>query len=528
MAQESKDHKEIKYESEARAALLRGAEIMADTVGKSYGPKGRNLIIEKTYGRPLVTRDGVTISKEVYSKLRDENMGMQLLNEASEATVKAVGDGTSATVVLTYNIMKLAHQQIAAGKNPMELKDTILKDSRVLIDRVNELSREVKKGQLEQVATVSSGDPGFGKLIAEAVEQVGSDGGIITQRSAMADVDKTNVDGYYIQPGYTALSSGKMELSDAYVIVSAKRITTGSEVIKLINKVLARYWKEHGMQPGTPPNEPLNIFFYGEFEGDAYESINANIQQQKFLGALVKSPLQGGDMAPQYLNDLAVYTGGRLINQSDKLDDLDDSYIGKAEKIRVTSKEAIVFGGEASPEDVTIYTNVIKERIAKEENDAIAEKLKERVSKIEGKIAIFRIGGATDTEREEREFRIDDAIQATKAASRGGVVAGAGSTLIELSKCNISDIWKDALRNTYKKLLTNAALPAEVKLNEVLASNYPMGFNLRESGELVDVVKGGILDPTLVVENVIKNSAATAGNAVSVGALITFVDREVK
>src|ERR1039458_698975 len=262
MAQDAKDHKIITFDEEARNALLRGAKLMSETVGKSYGPRGLNAIIEKSYGRPMITRDGVTISKEVYSEVRDENMGMQLLNEASEATVRAVGDGTSATVVLTYNVMEPAHQLIAAGHNPMDLKDLILKDSRVLIDRVNELSKPVKKGQLEQGATVPSGDAGFGKLIAEAVEQIGADGGIITQKSAMADVDKTNVDGYYMQPGYTALSSGNMELADAYVIVTAKRITTGSEVIKLVNRVLQRYWSDHSMQADTPPQELINIFFY--------------------------------------------------------------------------------------------------------------------------------------------------------------------------------------------------------------------------------------------------------------------------
>jgi chaperonin GroEL len=528
MAQTEKDHRVLTYDKDARSALLKGAREMSNAVGVSYGPRGLNAVVEKSYGRPMVTRDGVTISKEVYSKVRDENMGMQLLNEASEATVRAVGDGTSATVILTYNLLELAHQEIAAGKHPMELKDEILKDSRVLTKKLDELSKPVSTGQLEHVATVSSGDSGFGKLIAEAVEQVGADGGIITQKSAIADVDKTDVDGYYIQPGYTALSAGKMELSDAYVVVSAKRITTGSEVIKLVNRVLERFWSDKNMQPGTPPNELLNIFFYGEFEGDAYESINANIQQQKFLGAIVKSPLQGGDMASQYLEDLAVYTGGKLIRQADKLDDVDFSYIGKAEKIRATNKEAIIFGGDAAQEDVENYASVIKERIAKEESDAISEKLKERVSKLEGKIAIFRIGGANETQREEREFRIDDAIQATKAAARGGVVAGAGTTLIELSKCDVGKLWKQSLRNTYAKLLTNAALPAEVKLHEVEQAGYPMGYNLRKDDQLIDVIKDGVLDPTLVVEQVVINSAATAADAVSAGLLITFVDREEK
>lgn len=526
MAQSPKDHKVIIFDKEAREALLRGAAIMAKTVGKSYGPKGQNLVIEKTYGRPIVTRDGVTISKEVYSEIRDENMGMQLLNEAAEATVRNVGDGTSATVVLTYNLLNIAYQQIAAGLDPMELKKIILDDKDILVDRIYELSQPSKKGQLEQVATISSGDNDFGKLIAEAVEQVGHDGGIITQKSTISNVDKTNVDGYYITPGYSALSSGKIELSDAYVIVSAKRITTGSEIIKLVNKVLERYWHDKNLQPGTPPNEMFNILFYGEFEGDAYESIGLNVQQGKFLAAIVKSPLQGGSMASQYLEDLAIYTGGKLISQVDRLDDITPDYIGKAEKARVNGKEAIIFGGEAASEDVAAHIALLKDQIDKEESDAISEKFKERVSKLEGKISIFRIGGANETQREEREFRIDDAIQATKAAAKGGIVAGAGSTLVELSRCSIHKVWVEALRETYKKLLSNAALPAEVKLNQVLESSYPLGFNLKKDDKLVDVIKEGILDPTLVLENIIENSAATAADAISAGAVITFKTKE--
>lgn len=528
MAQEERDTRKVRFGSEARTALLKGSKQMSDTVGLSYGPKGLNVIIEKTYGRPMITRDGVTISKEVYSKVRDENMGMQLLNEAAETTVKAVGDGTTQTVVLAHSLLDEAHKHIAAGVNPMELKEIILRDSYILLDRLSNLTKQVKKGQLEQVATVSSGDEGFGRLIAEAVEQVGADGGIITQKSAILDVDKTSVDGYYMSPGYTALSSGKLELADAYIIVSSKRITTGAEIVKLVNKVIVRFYADRNLQPGTQINEPLSIFFYGDFEGEAYDVINANISQQKFLGAVVKSPMNGGDMLPQYLNDLAVYTGGRLISAADKLDDIDESYIGRAEKIRATNKEAIVFGGEGIVEDIQAHATVLKDAIAKEDNAAVLEKLKERLSKLGGKIAIFRVGGANDTQREEREFRIDDAIEATKAASRGGVVAGAGTTLIELSKCGVSELWKTALENTYKRLLANANPNngVDVELNRVLNSKYPNGFNLRQGFELIDVIEAGVLDPSLVVENVVQNAAATAADLVSVGAVITFVDKK--
>lgn len=528
MAQERKDTKVIKFDQEARSALLRGAKTMADTVGLSYGPKGRNVIIEKSYGRPMITRDGVTISKEVYSEVRDENMGMQLLNEAAESTVRAVGDGTTQTVVLTYQLIEGGQQLIAAGKNPMDVKDLILKDSYKLLDRVKELSQEVEKGQLEQVAAVSSGDEALGKLIAEAVEKVGSDGGIITQRAPIASVDRTYADGYYQSQGFNAIESGKKELSTPYVVVSSKQISTGPEVIKLVNVVVEKLKEDGKIGPNGAPTEPFSIAFFGEFEGLAYDTIIANVSKGVFDGVVIKSPMQGGDMAPQYLEDIALYCGARMVTKSDKLEDLDASYVGKAEKITATNSESTIFGGEGAKEDIDKRLADIKDRIAKEEIDAISEKLKERVSKLEGKIAIFRIGGANDTEREEREFRIDDSIQASKAAAQSGIVAGGGATLVELSKCDVSGLWQDALQNTFRKLVDNAALPADVKLNELLASTYPHGFNLRKGPELVDVIAAGVVDPTKVVEQIVLNAASTAANSVSVGAVITFTDREVK
>lgn len=526
MAQDQKDDRKITYNQEARQALLDGAREMADVVGISYGPKGLNVLVEKSYGRPMLTRDGVTISKEAYSKVRDKNMGMQLLNEAAEATVRNVGDGTTQTIILGHQLIELGHQQIAAGINPMEIRDTIIKDSYTLLDRLHEIKQNVKKGQLKQVASVSSGDASLGQLIAEAVETVGPDGGIITQRAPISDVDRTYVDGYYMQQGFTAIESGKKELSNPYILVSAKPINTGADIVKLVNKVVEAELKSKGLPPGSQLTEPLSIAFFGEFEGLAYETIKANVVKGIFDGVIVKSPMQGGDMASQYLEDLAIYTGGKLITPADRLDELDVSYVGKAERVGCTNMETTIFGGEASGEDLDKRKAELKDRIGTEESDPIVERLKERLSKLEGKIAIFRIGGANDTEREEKEFRIEDAIQATKAAAADGVVAGGGTTLVELSKCDVGDLWKEALQNTYKRLLSNAALPAEVKLHEVLASTYPQGFNLRKSTDLIDVIADGVLDPSLVVQNVIENAASTAGSAVTVGAVITFVDRK--
>lgn len=527
MAQDKKDHKRVVFGEEARVAVLKGAREMSEAVGMSYGPKGRNILIEKSYGRPVVTRDGVTISKEVYSEVRDENMGMQMLNEAAETTVRNVGDGTTQTVLLAYQLLQLGMNKVASGVNPMEVKQEILEDSYKVLDNLETMKKPVKKGQLQQVASVSSGDEALGQLIAEAVETVGPDGGLITEKAPILDVDRTYVNGYYMQQGFTAINSGKKELENPYVVISNKIISSKVDAVELITKIAQVAHRDQGINdPQTPLTEPLRIAFFGEIEGDAYNIFVANITQGTFDGTITKTPPMG-DMGVQYLEDLAIYCGGKAIAGGESLSKIDDSYIGKAEKVTCTNVDTTIFGGQASEEDLNKRKADLKDRIKKEEIDAIAEKLKDRLAKLENKIAVFRIGGATDTEREEREFRIEDSIQASRAAASSGVVTGGGMTLLKLSQTEfVGDIFKNSLQNVFKKLMENAALPADVKLNEALSAPEGFGFNLRESPELVDLVKSGILDPYLVVKEVVKNAASTAANAVSLGAVITFIDRD--
>lgn len=529
MSQEKKDHKRISFGEEARNAVLKGAKDMAEAVGMSYGPKGRNVLIEKSYGRPIITRDGVTISKEVYSEVRDENMGMQALNEAAETTVRNVGDGTTQTVLLTYQLLQLGMNKVAAGVNPMEVKQEILDDSYKVLDNLETLRKDVKKGQLRQVATVSSGDEALGQLIAEAVETVGPDGGLITEKAPISDVQRTYVNGYYMQQGFTAINSGKKELENPYIVISNKIISSKVDAVELITKIAQTAHRDQGIADlNTPLNEPLRIAFFGDIEGDAYNIFIANITQGVFDGTITKTPPMG-DMGVQYLEDLAVYCGGKAIAGGEVLGKIDDSYIGKAEKVTCTNVDTTIFGGQSNKEDLEKRKADLKDRIKNEEIDALAEKLKDRLAKLENKIAVFRIGGATDTEREEREFRIEDSIQASRAAASSGIVTGGGMTLLKLSQTDsIGDVFKNALQNVFKKLMENAALPADVKLNEALQAPEGHGFNLRKNGELVDLVKSGILDPYLVVKEVIKNASATAANMVSMGALITFIDRDAE
>ena len=515
--QDKKDNKLVYYGEEARNHLIDGARELYDAVTTTYGIKGLNVLIEKTYGRPMLTRDGVTVAKEVYFSDRPKNMGAQLLSEASQNTNRIAGDGTTATVALTYNLLKEANQAVAAGKNPMEVRDQITKDSQVLLNKIDELAEPVGKGQLEQVATISSGDPALGKLIAGAVEYVGRDGGLITEKAHVAGVEREYVEGYYIQKGFTALTDGKKELNDCLVIISAKRISSAIDALELLQTTAQATQLKDGAK--------LRIAFIGEFEGEAYQTIVANIIQGNIDAIVVGSP-STGDMGTQYLEDIAIYTGGKVIAEGDNIKNFNAEYIGQAKRVVTTQSTTSIFDGVRDEELYQARLAELQARVKAEENEVIAEKIRDRLAKLQGKIALFRIGGATDTEREEKEFRVEDAIQSTRAAHSQGVVAGGGITLVELSKLDVSPIFKNALTNTFKKLLNNAGLSADVKLNEVLASTYPMGFNLRESDKLVNVIESGVLDPVLVVKQIVENASSIAGNMVTVGVVITFQNKE--
>lgn len=530
MAQDLRDSKRFYFDDDATDNILKGAEIMYKAVSTTYGPRGRNVLIGKPYGRPVITRDGVTVSRDTYLDQDEVNEPMQLLLEASQTTNRVAGDGTTATVCLTYHLMRYAFQRVAAGINPMQVRDEILADALVLRDELKTISTKVKKGQLEQVATVSSGDPLLGKLIAEAVEHVGPDGGIITEKAPISGVDREYVDGYYMQQGFTAIETGKKTVETPYVVVCSKPIGAGVDALELVQKVINKAYRDKGLVDGNgnpllqqPLGEPLRIAFFGEVEGDAYNTIIANIQKGVFDGVVIKTPPMG-DMGVQYLEDLAIYTGGKSIKAAQTIASVDDSYIGRADKVTSTTLDTVIFGGQHSDEDLSARLAEIKDRLSTEEIDAIAEKLRDRISKLENKIAKFRIGGATETEKEEKEFRIEDAIQSTRAAAAYGVVAGGATTLVQLSRnSDIQPLFSKALEACFLKLMENAALPGEVKLHEINQAPINYGFNLRgDTSKPVDMIKAGILDPTLVVDQILENAASNAALAVTLGLIITI------
>lgn len=518
MAQEKKDGRIVVLGDDARANLVEGARKLYETVSASYGPKGRNIMVEKTFGKFMLTRDGVTIARETYFDDRGINMGTQILMEASETTNRIAGDGTSATVVLGYHLMRRGVQAIAAGTHEMDIRDQLLADREVLLKELDQIGKMPTKGQLQQVATVSSGDKALGELIAGAIEHVGVEGGIITEKAYTTGIEREYVDGYYLQSGFTALQEGRKELSDMHVIVTSRAITTGAEVLDLLTKTAET--------TGTKPGVPMRLLFVGNIDGEAYNVIVENINAHTIDAIIIKTPPMFGDMGKQLLEDIAAYADCEPISDTTKLDNFDGKYIGTLKRARASKTDSTLFA-DGLTERAEQRIEYLKSQIENEIVEAILEKLKDRLAKLGGKIALFKIGGATDTSKEEVEFRVEDAINATRAAATSGVVSGGGATLLTLSKSKISETFKGALQDTFKQLLTNAGLAPDVYLFNLDEAPAGFGYDLRKGdGKQVNMVANGILDPKLVVEQVIINATQAAADALTTGVQITFIDKE--
>jgi chaperonin GroEL len=346
---------------------------------------------------------------------------------------------------------------------------------------------------------------------------VGTDGGILTEKAPIEDIECEFVDGYYLQSGFQALQAGKKELSNPIVLVAIRRLTSPSEIVELLSNAA----QASGVKPGEIPR----VVFFGNIEDGAYTHI-CNLINQGIIDAIVlKTPPQFGEMGKQLLEDIAAYASCKPITDSDNLRDFSTAYIGSLDKVVANKSESTLFA-DNSTELVTERIALIRSQAETEFVDAILEKLHDRISKLEGKIALFRIGAATDTGREEVEFRVEDAIHATRAAAEHGVVPGGGTTLLAFSKLPISDWYKHALESTFQRLLTNANMPAELTMDAVLKAPVGHGVNLRQGPEVVDLVEVGILDPSLVVEQIIKNATEAVANALTIGGATIFDQKE--
>lgn len=520
---ETKEGRVLYHEDEFRTKFMEGAKAAYNAAAVSYGPKGKNVAVEKGFGHPVYTRDGVTILRDVFFSDRAKNMGTQALIKASEESNQVAGDGSTAVALLTYQLLVNAVQSVAAGNHPMDISDEIIKDSRIILEALEGMAIPVKKGQLEEVATISAGDPLIGQLIAEAIEYVGEDGGILTEKSPTTEISSEYVDGYYLQSGFIALQGGKKELVDPYVIISSKRLSSSADAIELMNGVM----KANNLQQGQMPR----ILFVGNFEDAAYQTIVNTLNASQIDAIIIKTPPMYGELGKYLLEDLAIYANCSPITDNVNLKNFVtmrdgkpySAYIGSVDKVIASKGESTIFAANDT-EAVKTRIEEIKDQIEAEEVPAIAEKLKDRIAKLEGKIALFKIGAPMQQTKEELEFRVEDAINSTRHAFAEGIVPGGGVTMLELSKLGVSDITRKALRATFQQLLINANLPTELKLQEALNAPEGYGYDLKRGDELVDMIKAGVIDPYIVIREVLSHAMAMAAESIKLGLGITFED----
>jgi chaperonin GroEL len=528
-----KENRVIVRDKAARAKILEGARGVYQTVASTYGPRGMNVLIEQTFGRPVVTRDGVTVARAIYFSDRAKNVGAQVITEASETTNRIAGDATSATAVLSGHLLENSYRAIDNGMHPMDVSAILKRDHELILERIEELGSPVSEGQLEQVATVSSGDPLLGRLIAEAIEYVGPDGGIISEKAPVNSVEREYVDGYYIQSGFGALQSGKKELIDPTTVVCIRPVKSRADAFELLENIA----KSLGIQPGS--GVIPRILFIGNIEEDAYVSLVDAINRGVIDGVIITPPPSFGSMAKELLEDIAIYARCQPITDMTNMREFDIRYLGSVARVVSTKVEATIFGDGAS-EDIDVRIADIKEAIKLEVSDLVIERLKDRVAKLEGKIALFRIGAPTDSAKEELEFRVEDAINTTRAAAQSGIVAGGGVTLLEVSKLPISDIYREALRSNLKQLLINANTRhityrkwyefwkprVSVDISELLNAPVGYGINLRKSDDLVDIIKDGVIDAKLAAQQTIINATDSVATLITTDRVIIFEDEE--
>jgi chaperonin GroEL len=507
--------KQLQYGTEARQTVLNGVTKGYEAVSSTYGPSGQNVLQGMAFGDPVLTRDGVTVAKRVILEDRAENDAWSVVRQASEKTNKTAGDGTTATVVLSYNLYKAAHQRVVAGENPMKLKKQLEKDSRKVIDYITSKSVKADKHLLE-VATVSSGDPAIGALVADTMKDIGLEGGITIREQSYPVIDVEKINGYYFNKGFFALNQ-QIDWEKPNILVTQKPLTAAADILPLIRLV------------NTLDEKKLLIV--GEVRGEALQILLANtmaVEDQQgrpvpFEGIVIPPPVYGEE-GKLYMEDIATYIGSTVY--TDASPDFIAAHFGSAERVQVTTDRAIIFTGSGKADAISDRAAQIKGLIDAETDSHHKDALEQRYSKLVGKVAIVNVGAATPTEMEELRFRVEDAIEAVKSAMQDGVVPGGATMLVHASHGDIGiGLFAYAMRETFKKLFANAGESSDYRIKQIDAAKLGYGFNLRDmTEEPIDLSKAGIWDAARAVVQTIENATSAAGALLTVGALVTPYD----
>ena len=524
--------KEIKFGAEARAALERGVNQLADTVRVTLGPKGRNVVLAKPYGAPLITNDGVTIAKEIELEDGFENMGAQLIREVASKTNDVAGDGTTTATVLAQAMVNAGMKNLAAGANPIVLRKGMKKATDKAVEAIASMSKPVEgKEQIAKVAAVSSGDEEVGKLVADAMEKVSKDGVITIEESKTMKTELDLVEGMQLDRGYIsaymATDMDKMEatLDNPYILITDKKISNIQELLPLLEQIV---------QSGSKL-----LIIAEDIEGEALTTLIVNKLRGTFSVAAVKAPGYG-DRRKEMLQDIAILTGGQVISDELGLDlkEATLEQLGRAKSVKVQKESTVIVDGEGDKEAIKARVNQIKGQIEETTSEFDREKLQERLAKLAGGVAVVRVGAATETEMKEAKLRMEDALAATKAAVEEGIIAGGGSAYIHTTKVlqelvdtlegdekTGAQIIMKALEAPLFHIAANAGLEGSVIINKVKESEVGIGFDAYKE-EYVDMVKAGILDPAKVTRSALQNATSVASTLLTTESVVSIIPEE--
>ena len=526
--------KKVFYDDDARRRVLAGAAILYNAVKTTMGPKGRNVIISKSYGSPSVTHDGVTVAKGVdIPEVDDETLGYkvgaELIKQAANKMNDVAGDGTTTVTVLTYHILNEANKLIAAGHNPMQLRRGLESAAHDAVKQLATLSEDIagNKKRVAEVATISAGDAEIGKLIADVIEKVGKEGVVTVEEGQGLNLESEVVEGFTIDRGfvspYFVTDATRMEAvyNKPAIVITDKKVTSVQEFLPLLEKLAGGGKKDL-------------VLIAEDVEGEALATLVLNKLKGVFNTVAVKAPAFG-DRRKDILQDIAILTGGQVITeeQGHTFENVDLSFVGSARKVIVTKDETTIIEGSGNPVEIDARMKQIAAQSSAASSEYDKENLDKRAAALGGKVAVIKVGGATETEIEEKKYRVDDAVAAVKAALDEGIVAGGGVTLINLAndiKVTGNDgaaagaqLLKNALEQPFRILLNNAGLNADEWLPQVRSGKPGYGIDVNNATKLVDMKAVGVVDPARVTKEALQNAASIAGTAMTMGALVVEI-----
>ncbi len=527
--------KVVHFGADARARMLEGVDILADAVKVTLGPKGRNVVIEKSFGAPRTTKDGVTVAKEIELTDKFQNLGAQLVREVASKTADGAGDGTTTATVLAQAIVREGMKAVAAGRNPMDLKRGIEKAVAVVVKDIETQSKKVSaNNEIAQIGTISAnGDRDIGDMLARAMDKVGKDGVITVEEAKSLESELEVVEGMQFDRGYVSpyfiTNADKMEtvLDEPYVLLHEKKLASLNPLIPLLEKII---------QTGRPL-----VIVAEDVEGEALATLVVNKLRGGLKVAAVKAP-GFGDRRKAMLEDIAILTGGQVISEDlgIKLENVMIEQLGQAKKVRIEKEATTIVDGEGKKTDIQARIAQIKAQIEDTTSDYDREKLQERLAKLSGGVAVIRVGGATEIEVKERKDRVDDALHATRAAVEEGIVAGGGVALLRAAnqlgnvKTDNEDqaigvtIVKKALEAPLRQIAENAGVESSIVVGKLLAEkNTAIGFNA-QTEEYGDMFKAGVIDPAKVVRSALQNAASVAGLIITTEASIAEAPKKDK